>query len=232
MGAVPGRTLVWHIWSPPDVEASEDFPATAHGGPVTHPVAEQSVIDKQMLRSALKQSRRDHVAAIPAMQLGLLFRRPPEAIMPLIPAQATIGLYHAMPDEAPAGHYARWFFERGHRIALPWFADRDAPMEFREWSNPFVDDLLEPDPFKSRQPANDSAALTPDVLFCPLVGFSAQGDRLGLGAGHYDRWLARNEPLAAIGLAWDCQLVEELPTEPHDRQLTAVITPTRLYGPF
>ena len=66
----------------------------------------------------------------------------------------------------------------------------------------------------------------------PLLGFTDRGERIGYGGGHYDRWLARNEPLAAIGLAWDCQLVEELPTEPHDRQLTAVITPTRLYGPF
>lgn len=237
MGAVPGRTLVWHIWSPPDVEASEDFPATAHGGPVTHSpvnqlIAEPSVIDKQVLRNELRQRRRDHVAAIPAMQRGLLFRRPPEAIARLIPDGAIIGVYHEMPDEAPAGHFARWFYERGHRIALPWFADRAAPMQFREWSNPFVDDLLEPDPFKSRQPLGDSPVLTPTVLFCPLLGFTAGGDRLGLGAGHYDRWLADNPAELAIGLAWDCQLVDELPIEAHDRPLDAIITPTRLYGPF
>lgn len=232
MGAVPGSALAGHIWFPPDVNASEDFPATAHGGPVTHPFAEPRVIDKQVLRTALKQRRREHVAAIPAMQLGLLFRRPPEALVRLVPEGATIGLYHEMPAEAPAGHYARWFFERGHRIALPWFADRAAPMAFREWTNPFVEDLLEPDPFKAKQPASDSAELTPEVLFVPLVGFSDRGGRLGLGAGHYDRWLAAHPPRLAIGLAWDCQLVEDLPTEPHDRPLDAVITPTRLYGPF
>lgn len=232
MGAVPGWTLVWHIWSPPDVEASEDFPATAHGGPVTHPFAEPRVIDKQVLRTELKKRRRDHVAAIPATQLGLLFRRPPEAVVRLVPEGATIGLYHAMADEAPAGHYARWFFEHGHQIALPWFADRSAPMQFRVWSNPFVEEILEPDPFRSSQPAANSPAVIPDVVFCPLVGFSARGDRLGLGAGHYDRWLVEHPPRLAIGLAWDCQLVDELPTEPHDRPLDAIITPTRLYGPF
>mgnify|MGYP006195389569 FL=1 len=56
--------------------------------------------------------------------------------------------------------------------------------------------------------------------------------RLGQGAGHYDRWLANNPPHAAIGLAWDCQLEESLPIEPHDVPLHAVVTPTRLYGPF
>ena len=78
----------------------------------------------------------------------------------------------------------------------------------------------------------EAPALVPDVLFCPLVGFSERGGRLGLGAGHYDRWLADHAPQLAIGLAWDCQLVDDLPIEPHDRALDAVITPTRLYGPF
>jgi len=190
------------------------------------------VTDKQMLRASLRQSRREHVTAIPAMQVGLLFRRPPEPLVRLIPAGAVIGLYYAAGHEAPAGHYARWFFERGHRIALPWFADRDAPMMFREWANPFVDEELKPDPFQSRQPPASSAPVMPDVLFCPLLGFTASGDRLGQGAGHYDRWIASNPPDMAIGLAWDCQLVESLPCEPHDRPLNAVITPTRLFGPF
>jgi 5-formyltetrahydrofolate cyclo-ligase len=33
-------------------------------------------------------------------------------------------------------------------------------------------------------------------------------------------------------MAWDCQLVDSLPREPHDRPLAAVVTPTRFYGPF
>ena len=57
--------------------------------------------------------------------------------------EAVIGLYHAGPYEAPAGGYARFFHEAGHTIALPWFADRAAPMRFRQWDNPHVDDLLE-----------------------------------------------------------------------------------------
>lgn len=67
-------------------------------------------------------------------------------------------------------------------------------------------------------------------MFVPCVGFTADGGRLGQGAGHYDRWLAAHPSAVAIGLAWDCQLVDELPTEPHDHPLDAVVTPTRLYG--
>ena len=188
--------------------------------------------EKKELRTLLKQRRAEHVAAIPDFQRALLFRRPPEPVLSLIPEGAIISVFHEMEDEVPASNFARWFFERGHRIALPWFAERGAPMRFREWSNPFVEDLLEPDPYKALQPRADAVLLIPSVVFCPLLGFTSQGVRIGYGAGHYDRWLAGNPPRAAIGLAWDCQLEESLPVEPHDVPLDAVVTPTRLYGPF
>ncbi len=188
--------------------------------------------EKQALRRELKERRKAHFAAIPAMQRGLLFRRPPGALVDLVPEGAVIGVYHEMAAEAPAGHYARWFFERGHRVVLPWFADRAAPMAFREWTNPFVEDLLEADPFGARQPGAAAPELVPQVAFVPLLGFTDRGERIGYGGGHYDRWLAANPDTLAIGLAWDCQLTHSLPTEAHDIHLTAVVTPTALYGPF
>ena len=82
------------------------------------------------------------------------------------------------------------------------------------------------------QPTGAAEAVTPQVLFVPLLGFSETGQRLGQGGGHYDRWLADHPETLAIGMAWDCQLVDELPSEDHDAPLAAVVTPTRLYGPF
>lgn len=190
------------------------------------------MIDKPGMRRDLAQRRREHVAAIPQAQLGLLFRRPPGALAALVPPGAVVSVYHEMPGEAPAGHYARWFFEQGHRVALPWFADRSAPMTFREWTNPFVEALLERDPFKAWQPTADAPELVPQVAFVPLLGFTAEGARIGYGGGHYDRWLASHPDTLRIGLAWDCQLVDELPLESHDMKLSAVVTPTRLYGPL
>lgn len=188
--------------------------------------------EKQELRARLKARRRTFVEAIPDNQRALLFRRPPETLAALIPEGAVISVYHEMRGEVPASNYGRWFFERGHRIALPWFAARGAAMEFREWANPFVEDLLEPDPYGAQQPADGAAALVPDVMFCPLLGFTASGGRIGYGGGHYDRWLERNRPALAIGLAWDCQLVDDLPLERHDAMLDAIVTQSRIYGPF
>jgi 5-formyltetrahydrofolate cyclo-ligase len=195
-------------------------------------LAERRVIEKKRLRAELKARRHEFLVAIPEAQHGLLFRRPPAAVTSLVPEGTVISVYHEMQSEVPASNYARWFFEAGHRVALPWFAARGEPMQFREWSNPFIEELLVPDPYGTMQPADEAPILVPEVMFCPLLGFTARGGRIGYGAGHYDRWMAQHRPALAIGLAWDCQLVDELPLEPHDVMLDAIVTPTRIYGPF
>ncbi len=193
---------------------------------------EHARLAKPALRKALREARRAHVAALDPRVRALVLMRPPAALTAMVPPDATIGLYVAVPGEAPASGYARHFHEAGHTIALPWFGAADGAMEFRRWASPHLDELLEPGPYGMAQPAADAPLVVPDVLFVPLVGFTAGGARLGQGGGHYDRWLAAHPKVQAIGLAWDCQLVDTLPHEPHDRPLTAVVTPTRLFGPF
>ena len=188
--------------------------------------------DKAALRVRLRAARRAHVAKLPDNVRGLLFHRPPRSVVELIPVGATIGLYCETPEEAPASGYVRWFFEEGYPIALPWFGARDAAMSFRVWDQPLSDGALELGPWGMRQPHASGVAAIPAVVFVPLVAFTTDGARLGMGAGHYDRWLEAHPQALAIGLAWDCQEVAALPLEPHDRPLAAIITPTRLIGPF
>lgn len=187
-------------------------------------------MDKHKLRDDLRAQRKAHVAAMPQSTKGLLFMRPPTPVAALAPAGCTVGLYHALPSEAPTRGYAKWLSENGRTIALPWFESGDAPMRFRQWLDPYDDIGLEPGPHRHLQPQEDAEELFPDVTFVPLLGFTAAGDRIGQGGGHYDRWLAANPSVLALGLAWDCQLRDSLPTEAHDRILRGIITPTRFYG--
>ncbi|MFA7587883.1 MAG: 5-formyltetrahydrofolate cyclo-ligase, partial [Novosphingobium sp.] len=100
---------------------------------------------------------------------------------------------------------------------------------FRLWNDPFDIESLETGPFGIQQPPQTAEETVPDAMIVPLLGFTAQGERLGQGGGHYDRWLAANSGTLTLGLGWDCQLVEALPRESHDICLRAVITPTRIY---
>ena len=184
---------------------------------------------KAQLRKHYRSLRREHVDALPDRMRALLFMRPPVPVAQRLAPGASVALYYPHPHEAPTLSYARWLHENGFRVALPRFADRASAMTFQAWADPYDEAGLEPGPFGVMQPRDDSSAVTPAVLLMPLLAFTAQGERLGQGGGHYDRWLEANPGTLAIGMAWDVQLAEDLPAEPHDHPLAMVVTPTRLY---
>jgi 5-formyltetrahydrofolate cyclo-ligase len=65
------------------------------------------------------------------------------------------------------------------------------------------------------------------MVVVPAVAVDARGVRLGRGGGSYDRALARVAPdTLVVALLHDGEVVEELPYEPHDRRVDAVITPS------
>ncbi|MEO5705666.1 MAG: 5-formyltetrahydrofolate cyclo-ligase [Alteraurantiacibacter sp.] len=187
---------------------------------------------KAVLRNDLRNRRRAFAANLPSAVSALVFRQPPAPVLAMVPHGATIGLYRADPGEAPAGAYARYFFENGHPLALPRVTKLTQPMRFHAHTDPFEERDLVPGVMGLRQPSGDLPELVPQVLFMPLVGFTARGERLGQGGGFYDRWLAAHPQTIAIGMAWDMQEVDELPIEPHDMPLSAIVTPTRVLGPF
>ena len=187
---------------------------------------------KQQLRTELRRKRVEHAGSLPPEVSALVFNRPPGRVLDLVPEGATIGLYRSDAGEAPSANYIKFFFERGHPIALPRVTTLDKPMEFRLHTDPYEESDLESGVWGLRQPGLKALVVTPEVLFMPLVGFTARGDRLGQGGGYYDRYLAAHPQTAAIGMAWDVQEVPELPTELHDIRLSAIVTPTRVLGPF
>ena len=64
-----------------------------------------------------------------------------------------------------------------------------------------------------------------DVVVVPGLAFTPDGRRLGQGGGHYDRFLPRLRPdCRTVGAGFAEQLVDDLPTEPHDVRLDVVVT--------
>lgn len=72
-----------------------------------------------------------------------------------------------------------------------------------------------------------------DIVFTPVVGFDKQARRLGRGGGFYDATFAdlAEEPAAEwpylVGLAYDCQEINSIPSETGDWHLDAIITETQ-----
>ncbi len=68
-----------------------------------------------------------------------------------------------------------------------------------------------------------------DVVIIPGAGFDIKGNRIGYGAGYYDRLLSKSQKkITTIGLAFDEQIVEEIPAEPYDKKVEKIITDKRL----
>jgi 5-formyltetrahydrofolate cyclo-ligase len=68
-----------------------------------------------------------------------------------------------------------------------------------------------------------------DLLIIPLVGFDLQGNRLGMGAGYYDRLLAGYTKPLRVGAAYEFQKLAHLDTHPWDEPLHAVVTEKQIY---
>ena len=63
-----------------------------------------------------------------------------------------------------------------------------------------------------------------DLIICPLAAFDESGNRIGMGGGYYDRFLAKAKSADVIGVAFDCQKQDRILAQTHDVPLTKVIT--------
>lgn len=88
---------------------------------------------------------------------------------------------------------------------------------------------LEPDKMGILTPKSNQVATEPfDIAITPGLGFTEKGDRLGYGRGYYDRWFSKNTVKTKIGLAFEAQLVDELPLEETDMPLDMIVTEKRI----
>lgn len=111
---------------------------------------------------------------------------------------------------------------------LPVIGGPASALSFRAWrsGDPLVERM-----WGIREPAPDAPAVEPDLLLVPLLAVDRHGNRLGYGGGYYDRTLARLrrlKPVFAIGLAFEAQWVDAVPSEAYDEPLDAVLTPNGL----
>jgi len=137
----------------------------------------------------------------------------------------TVMFYLAMPDEVQTDLLIKDALKRGKRVCVPLLGEKDGEMAAAMIAN--LDDLVVgkyglrmPDPYRSKLILPASI----QMVVVPAVAFDWDGNRLGLGAGYYDRFLPEAINSVFIGMAWECQLTGKLPNEEHDVQMQYVLT--------
>lgn len=182
--------------------------------------------DKQALRQAVL-SRRDALDPRFRYEASLAAAKKAETAIVALKGMMLAGYWpiRSEIDPRPLLSYMR---EKGVRLCLPVVLDRET-IAFREF---LPDSELVQTGFGTMGPDKNAPLVNPAIMLMPLAGFDNRGHRLGYGAGHYDRALARFkseglEPLL-IGMAFDAQQVPHVPNEPHDIALHQILTETGL----
>ena len=106
-------------------------------------------------------------------------------------------------------------------VCVPVVIGDGQPLMFRSWK---PGSALKKGAFGVMVPS-EGAWISPTVIICPLLAFDRFGYRLGYGGGFYDRTLAnRIDNCLAVGLAFDEQECDRVPTGVYDEKLDAVVT--------
>lgn len=130
----------------------------------------------------------------------------------------------------------RWFMPTattsGKNIVVPYCTSFEGQPALGLWRLESLDELsvgkwqiLEPPRERWHEPDRMVTAGELDLVVVPGVGFTRGGSRLGNGQGYYDRLLAQvRRDCVLVGLAYECQLFDELPVEQHDVSMNWVVT--------
>jgi 5-formyltetrahydrofolate cyclo-ligase len=138
-----------------------------------------------------------------------------------------LGIYAPLGTEVNVTEIARRAVVRGVWLAYPRLVHGERRLAYAR-TEP---ERLVPGPLGTLEPpsgAPEVALADIDCVVVPGVAFSQDGHRLGRGGGHYDATLAQMPRAVRLGVSFEAQLVAELPREPHDAPLDAVVTEARV----
>lgn len=110
----------------------------------------------------------------------------------------------------------------GVTVALPLVETRAAPLTFRRWT---PETRMTRGDLNIPVPPPEAPIVMPDIALAPLVGWTADGYRLGYGGGYFDRTLAALTPKpVAIGIGFEAARLATIYPQPHDIPLDFILT--------
>ncbi len=139
-----------------------------------------------------------------------------------------VSAYWPMKNEMDVRPLLAALAELGCVVALPVVAGKGKPLLFRRWRPGMV---LRSASFGLSEPGASEPEVVPRIVFAPLLAFDRRGNRIGWGAGFYDRTLAglrARDPVTAVGVAYAAQELASVPADAHDQPLDWIATEREL----
>lgn len=189
-----------------------------------------------VLRQSLRAVRRDITGDTRAKNAMALVEQLHQ--LTCVKTASRIATFLSIPEEIDTHYLNNALFHHGKSLYLPVVVGRHQALKFAPYAQDTrlirgQLDILVPDVDESTY--IDGSDL--DSCFVPLVGFDANGNRIGMGGGFYDRSFAFLNTVATsdstkpslIGVAYDAQRVDAIARNEWDVKLDELITPTTHY---
>lgn len=152
--------------------------------------------------------------------------------LPEVRESKTIFVYISFRSEVATMELVDQLLEMGKKVTVPITYVKEKRLDAIHITNRATDlvpgycDIPEPHEELCR-----NAVVAPediDVIILPGSVFDERGGRFGYGGGFYDRFVSQVPDATRIGLAFDLQIVERAPLQPHDELLDYVVTDSRV----
>ena len=128
----------------------------------------------------------------------------------------TVFFYQAIGNEVSLDLLIEDAYAQGKRVLFPVCEGRGQMRAYQVHHNAQLRTgrygITEPDPERCEEIPPDKI----DLVIVPGVAFDRQGNRLGRGAGYYDRFLAKASKAVRVGVGYSEQIVEEVPVTDED----------------
>jgi 5-formyltetrahydrofolate cyclo-ligase len=186
------------------------------------------VPDVQLRKAELRAQILARRSALPSDQRTAAGRLIRDAVLdaPQVQMAGTVAAYYSVGTEPDTRGLVYALWKRGSYVLLPLLRP-DGDLDWASYEGP---DSLVPGPRGLLQPSEPprgvDAVARADAVLVPALAVDSAGRRLGRGGGSYDRALARVGPLIPLlALIYNDELVEHVPTAPHDIPVRAAVTP-------
>lgn len=182
----------------------------------------ESIAAKAVLRRSLLSRRR----ARPAPERAAAAEAVASTLLRRLAAVSALAAYAPDATEPGFGLLPAAYSRLGVPVLLPMVPDDGRQLDWALYTGdlqPGRYGLFEPVGPRSGRAGIRAA----DAIVVPALAVDRSGTRLGRGGGYYDRALLHARPDAVlVTVLFDDERVDELPREPHDRPVTAVVTPS------
>lgn len=147
-----------------------------------------------------------------------------ERLLPLLRGYSRVLVYASKPLEVNTSSLIERLLVEGKQVIVPVIVRENRSLRLSYLKDPA---LLVKSTFDVPEPIGHEIRASPqevEIAIVPMLAFDSAGNRLGYGAGYYDRFLKMHPHIRKIGLSFACQQMKSIPSNENDVRMDWIVT--------